>query len=555
MLAEQLGDRDAVPQESLWTASTLGTLMLASAARHAEQTALWVEGTALSYGELIRYARRIAAALLENALAIDDAGRRCVVLARRSLTAFVGILGAVIAGATYVPLSPKHARTRLAGHLETAAADAIIVGDECHDLLRELLAGSSRRLLIIMPTASAVPDWACAMPQHRFLCRRDLEGAADTEAAVGNANDGAYLLFTSGSTGRPKGVLVRQRNVMAYLQNAAKRYAPGPEDRFSQLFDLTFDLSVHDMFLCWGAGAALYCPTDSGRMAPRDFVRQHDLTFWFSTPSTAAFMWRLQMLRPDDFPSLRWGLFCGEALPRRLVEAWVKAAPNATVENLFGPTEATIAITAFRLPDNRRWLTELPETVPIGRPLPDQRTMILRADGHPALDGEAGELCLAGSQVTDGYWQQPELTAERFIRVTPDAAGEVWYRTGDRVRMDPAHGLLFLGRLDRQVKILGHRVELEEVEAALRRGAACDSVAAIAWPVDGDGLARGIVGFVAESGASNEAIIAACRRTLPPYMIPALVHRVADWPLTSNGKTDYTRLRRLTERSTAMERA
>src|SRR5262249_22796202 len=143
----------------------------------------------------------------------------------------------------------------------------------------------------------------------------------------GDPWDGAYLLFTSGSTGAPKGVLVSHRNVTTYLRSVAARYTPNPEDRFTQLFDLTFDLSVHDMFLCWGAGAALYCPPESAKMAPREFVRRHELTVWFSTPSTAAFMLRARMLRPGDFPSLRWSLFCGEPLPKRVAEAFAAAAP------------------------------------------------------------------------------------------------------------------------------------------------------------------------------------------------------------------------------------
>jgi non-ribosomal peptide synthetase component F len=332
--------------------------------------------------------------------------------------------------------------------------------------------------------------------------------------------------------------------VLAYLRHVAGRYAPHEEDRFSQLSDLTFDLSVHDMFLCWGAGAALYCPPDRVRIAPRDFVRKHALTFWFSVPSTAAFMSRLHALRPGDFPSLRWSLFCGEALPKRLALAFAAAAPNAVLENLYGPTETTIAVTAYRLrtePDERE---RAPDILPIGAPFPGQRMRVVDESGQAVAEGEPGELCICGSQVADGYWRLPERTAERFMSLPGTPPECRWYRTGDRAVIT-ACGLELFGRLDRQIKVGGHRVELQEVEAALQRAAGCDTAAAVAWPVDADGLVRGIVAFVSSESVPIADIEESLRRLLPPYMMPSSVHRLADWPLNDNGKTDYRRLKSL----------
>jgi len=240
-----------------------------------------------------------------------------------------------------------------------------------------------------------------------------------------------------------------------------------------------------------------------------------------------AFLARLRMLRPGSLASLRWSLFCGEALPRRIVEAWAAAAPNSRIENLYGPTEATIAITAFRLPDDLR---ALPEVVPIGLPLDGQRAAVMGDDSE-------GELWLSGTQVADGYWRQPGLTDERFVT----KGNRRWYRTGDRAVFG-THGWEYRGRLDRQVKVSGHRVELLEVETALRAAAECDSVAALPWPVDSDGLAHGIVAVVAAESRPDQWIEAVCRRTLAPYMMPSRVLRVSEWPLNSNGKTDYRAL-------------
>ena len=536
--------QDASNGTDAFSAPTLGMLFRHSAEQCADRPALWVDGQTVSFGELFALASPLAHALIAAGLGAGTA--RCAVLGSRRLGDFVGILGALLARCIYVPLNARHPPQRLAQIMRDAEAQALVVDHDHLDHARAVLRDTPHPVLVLLADSPAVPDWAAATP-HRFLSRDDLPRPGSENLPRGNSEDGAYLLFTSGSTGAPKGVLVRHRNAMPYLRSVVDRYAPGPDDRCTQLFDLTFDLSVHDMFLAWGAGAALYRVPDNARFAPRDFVRRHALTMWFSVPSTVATMLGLRALRPGDFPSLRLGLFCGEALPKRLALGWAAAAPNAIIENLYGPTEATIALTAWRLPPEERERDALPEVLPIGAPLPGQAALPVTASGMPAGEGEEGELCLAGSQVTDGYWRRPDLTAQRFVRFPWDE--RVWYRTGDRVHASRSHGLVFLGRLDRQVKIAGHRVELQEVEAVLHR-AADTNAAAIAWPLGPDGLARGIVGFVGNSPHPDDALLQACRNALPPYAVPSAIRRVSDWPLNNSGKTDHGRLRAMMEAET-----
>ena len=533
------------PSADAFSASTLAGLFRHSAMRHSDRPALWVDGDFVSYGDLHALAARIAHGLAGAVCAHGTA--RCAILGNRGLIDFAGILGALLARCTYVPLNARHPPQRLSQIMNDAGAQALVVDRNHLDHARLLLEAVAQRVLVLLPDSAVVPDWAATMTRHRFLCSTDLGPADPGGLAPGNTEDGAYLLFTSGTTGAPKGVLVRNGNAMPYLRSVAARYAPTPDDRCTQLFDLTFDLSVHDMFLCWGAGAALFRIPDNVRFVPRDFVRRHALTTWFSVPSTAAMMLGLRALRPGDFPSLRLGLFCGEALPKRLAVAWAAAAPHAMIENLYGPTEATIALTAFRMPRDAAALEALPEIVPIGAPLPGQDALPVGSTGQPVSEGEEGELCLTGSQVTDGYWQRPDLTRERFVRFDWD--GRIWYRTGDRVRHTREHGLVFLGRLDRQVKIAGHRVELQEIEAVLHRAAGA-TAAVIAWPLGPDGLARGIVGFVGQTTRPIDDMLDACRQALPPYAVPSAIHRVADWPLNGSGKTDHARLRDLMEMPT-----
>jgi D-alanine--poly(phosphoribitol) ligase subunit 1 len=525
-------------------AKSLFDLFLDSRRSHGDRPALWVEGSVLTYAELYQATARLAGAI-RMARGRQDPGRpcQCGLLVNRTPTAYTAVLASLMVGSTYVPLNPQFPRDRLRDTLLSSAVDTLIVDHHSAAAAGPLLESVPRPLTVLLPDAAG-PAWSLRGSRHQYFAQADIERAPPAATISDYSTEtGAYLLFTSGSTGKPKGVLINNGNALAYIENARRRYQPGPDDRFSQLFDFSFDLSVHDMFLAWSSGACVYCVPEGKLIGLSDFIRRCRLTFWFSVPSTAAFMRQLRMLKPGSYPTLRWSLFCGEALPMGLAAAWQDAAPNSIVENLYGPTEATVAFTAYRLPKERRpELNALP-TVPIGMPLSGQKIMVVNDHGEPLAAGQAGELVLGGSQVAAGYWHAPDQTAARFQpprHVSAD--GTRWYRTGDRVVMSSEHGLLFLGRIDRQAKIRGHRVELLEVENTMRLAAGTDTVAAIPWPIGEDGLAVGLVGFVAGSQMIPAEIIEACRSSLPEYMVPSQIRCITNWPLNGNGKTDYVSL-------------
>jgi D-alanine--poly(phosphoribitol) ligase subunit 1 len=540
-----LANDDALPSrnQSL-QAKSLFDLFLDSRRCHGDRPALWVDGSALTYAELYEATARLAGAI-QMARGRGDPRElgQCGLLVNRTPTAYAAILASLMVGSAYVPLNPQFPRDRLRDTLLSSAVDTLIVDRHSAAVAGPLLESVSRPLTVLLPD-SAEPEWPLRGARHQYLTRAEIERAPPAAPISEHSREnGAYLLFTSGSTGKPKGVLISNANALAYIENARRRYRPGPDDRFSQLFDFSFDLSVHDMFLAWSCGACVYCAPEGKLIGLSDFIRRSRLTFWFSVPSTAAFMRQLRMLKPGSYPTLRWSLFCGEALPMGLAATWQEAAPNSIVENLYGPTEATVAFTAYRLPKERRPELDALPTVPIGLPLSGQKIMVANADGEPLVDGQAGELFLGGSQVAAGYWHAPNQTEARFQpprRVNGE--GTRWYRTGDRVAMSREHGLIFLGRVDRQTKIRGHRVELMEVEHTMRLAARTDTVAAIPWPIGHDGLALGLVGFVAGSQRTAAEIIQACRDSLPDYMVPSEIHCIINWPLNSNGKTDYLSL-------------
>jgi amino acid adenylation domain-containing protein len=534
------------PQISDSEPSTLYDLFRTSAKRYGSRPAIWVDGCSFSYAELDESARRLAGAIIATRGNLQQG--QCALLVDRTPTAYVAVLGSLIAGLAYMPINPRLPRDRMMDLVRLSESDLIVVDDRCLATAEHVLDLCSRPLIVLLPDCHRPPLWTSGLAQHRFVCRSDIERAALPDACGPSlTKEGAYLLFTSGSTGMPKGVLIDHANALAYIRNVSERYSPCPDDRFTQCFDLSFDLSVHDMLLCWSAGACLYCVPHAAMSSPRNFIRRHELTFWFSVPFTAAFMSRMHMLRPGEFPTLRWSLFCGEALPMRLAREWQRAAPNSIVENLYGPTEATVAFTAYRLPDFGETDADEYDIAPIGFPLYGQQIAVIDSEGRILPDGEIGELCLGGSQVAKGYWNLADTTAQKFAPPRGASTSVRWYRTGDLVRNTKKDGLLFHGRTDRQVKIRGYRIELQEIEAVIRSASGTELVAVVPWPVMADGLPLGIVGLINGSQVKTSAVLEECRKKLPEYMIPSELHDLSEWPLNANGKTDYRALRSILE--------
>jgi amino acid adenylation domain-containing protein len=503
------------------------------AAESPDRPAVEVGGRTLTYGELAQRARSIATTLSERS-APDAAPPLTAVLGHRSSTAFASVLGALARGHGYVPLNPTFPPARNQAVLERAGCCAVIVDSAAVSEVDELVSGIERELLVLVPDEGDPAQYTGRWAPHRVLGAPDLDDADLLEPAMVLPSDPAYLLFTSGSTGTPKGVAVTHANVRAFLDALSDRYDFTERDRFSQMFNLTFDLSVFDMFAAWESGACVCCPSDKDLLNPADFIRRSELTVWFSVPSIALFMRRLRVLKPASFPTLRWSLFCGEALPAEVARDWAEAAPASTVENLYGPSEATIACTAYRWDSARSPEESELGIVPIGEALGATSTLVAGDDLCEVQPGDAGELLLSGPQVVPHYWNDDEATARAFVTVD----GRPYYRTGDRVRQPAGDGpLRYLGRLDNQVKVLGHRVELGEVEAAIREETGIDAVVAVGWPRSPAGAA-GVVAFVADNAIDVPALKDRLARRLPSYMIPRELRLLAELPLNANGKWD-----------------
>ncbi|GAA1957232.1 AMP-binding protein [Kitasatospora viridis] len=482
-------------------------------ARSADRPALLAGGTSLTYRELHERALLLAGSLLAH---LPSRPGAIGVLAGKGPSAYASILAGLYTGITVVPLQPAFPAARTRQMIGASGVGALIADDDSLPALVALREEGVDLPVLFAPGGQPQP----AIPPAA--------GSALSAPVPVRAEDTAYVLFTSGSTGRPKGVPVTHANTRHYFGLLDERYDFGPEDVFSQTFDLNFDCAVFDLFCAWGAGGTLVVPPPQAyRDLPR-FAAEHGLTVWFSTPSAIALVRRMGGLGPGGLPSLRWSFFAGEALSCQDAGDWLAAAPGSTLENLYGPTELTITVAAHR------WAGEdaLNAMVPIGAVHAGHQVLLLDPSG--AESELEGELCIAGPQLTAGYLDSGDDAGRFFERL-----GRRFYRTGDRVRRADGGELLYLGRDDAQVQVLGVRVELAEVDAAVR---GCPGVQDAVTVAVAAGGSVELVVFHTGEAVPPVRLARELRRVLPAAVVPKRYRHLAEFPLNPNRKIDRKQL-------------
>ncbi|MGI5472219.1 AMP-binding protein [Streptomyces sp. CA-132043] len=446
------------------------------------------------------------------------------VLAGKTLQGYVGILAALYAGATVVPLNPDFPAARNLRMLRIAGVQVLLADERGLARYRDLFRDGGAELPVVAPDADG-----------------RLEGSAPplAEPRPVAASDPAYMLFTSGSTGVPKGVPISHGNTRHYFECIDEQYDFTQDDVFTQTFDLNFDCGMFDLFCAWGVGASIaYVPPQAYVDMPR-FVAEHGITVWFSTPSAIALLRRMGGLSPGALSGLRWSFFAGEALRSQDAADWQTAAPASALANIYGPTELTVTITGHRWQPGTSPERSVNGLVPIGRVHDGHDHLLVDEDDRPAT--HEGELLITGPQMVSGYLD-PADNEGRFVA----REGRVWYRTGDRVRRLDDGELVYLGRLDAQVQVQGWRVELVEIEHALRgQDGVEDAVAVTYRPEDGG---TELVVFYTGEKVSPRVLSRALREVLPDGMLPRRYTHLPELPLNSNRKVDRSALaRRATE--------
>jgi len=521
----------------------------AQALRRPEAPAVVSRDERLTYGELEEQSNRLARLLREAGV---QRGNRVCLLMPKSPAVVVAMLGVLKADAIYVPLDPTSPAPRVVKMIASCddrwilAAGGGAGGGPVVGLLDELFADTRF-------AAEHDVGWMSTPPAQgaRFTPRfswADLSRCSATLPERQNSpDDPAHILFTSGSTGVPKGVVITHGNVLPFLRWARDYFGTSTSDRVSWHPPLHFDLSTFDVFGTLRAGAVLYpVPPDVSLLPHKlaQFIRASDLTQWFSVPSVLNYVAKFNVLRDGDFPALRRVLWCGEVLPTPTLIYWMQRLPHASFTNLYGPTETTIASSYY--PVLERPTDERAE-IPIGRPCPGEKLLVLDHEGRPVPSGEVGDLYIAGVGLSPGYWRDPEKTRSAFLLHSQGSGGggERIYRTGDLARVD-RHGLVYyVGRADTQIKSRGYRVELGEIETALHSLGGLRECAVVAVPSDGfDGMAICCAYVPENPGAVTvTGLRGALAKLVPPYMLPSRWQSLTELPKNTNGKIDRPRLR------------
>ncbi|MGV9614853.1 non-ribosomal peptide synthase/polyketide synthase, partial [Nocardia xishanensis] len=491
------------------------------AARTPDAIAVVDDAHTVTYAEFAARVNRLARVLIGRGVGPES----LVALAiPRSIDLLVAMYAVVTAGGAYVPLDPAHPLDRTAGVLAAANPELVLTSER-------------RPMLPAEVSDHAVFDIATVPASGDAAPVRDAE-----RVRALSPDNTAYVIFTSGSTGAPKGVAVPHRAVAHQLDWMQSEYGLDADDATLLMTSAAFDLSVWEYWWALRTGArVVLAPADAQRdpESVLDLVRRASVTTMTLVPSLLAMLTEVSGGR--RLPrSLRRMLVIGEALPAATVSR-IGAITDARVDNLYGPTEAAVSVTRYRTIDGAASVSI--GTVPIGTPEAGTQVYVLDDRMHPVPAGVTGELYLGGAQLARGYHGRPELSAERFVANPFGAPGSRLYRTGDMVRWGSDGNLHYVERRDFQVKVRGYRIELAEIEHALRAEPGVVDAVVIEYRTDDDNAM--LVGyFTASTPIDADALRTALGEALPSYMVPAALVRLAALPLNANGKVDRVSLPR-----------
>ena len=490
---------------------SIATLFEEIAERNAHRIALTSGATDLTYKELNTRATQVAHRLRGLGVRQET---MVACLMDRSFDYIVTVLAILKAGGAYVPIDPMYPAARLNFLLQDTKAPLLL----------------TNRGAAVKPSTNAqvlpISETDATTGEPNSTSQNALTTAAPTSLA--------YVMYTSGSTGQPKGVMVENRSVVRLVRNTNYCHF-GPDETILQLAPLSFDASTFEI---WGAllngGRLVVMPPGAASSdAIADAIRDHRITtMWLTAPLFHVMVEQ----KAEALANLRQLLAGGDVLSPRHVRAFLEAAPNTVLINGYGPTENT----TFTCCHVMRHGDSIEDPVPIGKPISNTRVYILDEQLTPVRPGESGELCAGGDGVARGYLNNPEATSAKFV---PDPfseeGGQRVYRTGDRARWRADGSIEFLGRVDSQVKILGHRVEPGEIESIILKHKGIDH-ACVVPHVDGSGHKRLVAYFVPsrDAAVSPQELRSVIAAELPQHMVPGLFIALEALPLSFNGKVD-----------------
>lgn len=507
------------------------------AERRPEACAVVCNGERITYSELEDASSRLARALKAAGCGRGD---RVALLLPKSIQALVGMFAALKADCIYVPLDTHSPAARLVRILQACESRCVLAVGSTAALLNEVagqagLADSTR--IGWMDGGATLKHGLKAA----FYWGDVLRCSALPVRSSNSETDPAHLLFTSGSTGMPKGVVITHANVNHFVEWAVRYFAMQPSDRISGHPPLHFDLSTFDIHGSVAAGAQLHLLPPELSILPHRlaaFIRDSELTQWFSVPSILNHLAKSDAVLEHDFPSLRRLLWCGEKFPTPALIYWMRRLPHVSFVNLYGPTETTIASSYYQVPHCPE---EDTAEIPIGAPCDGEQLLVLDEQLQPVAPGQIGDLYIGGVGLSPGYWKDPQKTSQVFLSdpASADRSDRI-YKTGDLARIADDGSIYLVGRSDSQVKSRGYRIELGEIEAAVHAVPGVREAAVVAIDAGGFEGTAICCAYVPSPGSdlSPVSLKKHLSQVLPQYMLPARWLALDRLPQNGNGKTD-----------------
>lgn len=489
-----------------------------AAIQNPDKPFLWCQGKSYDYSDALE--------IKENYSESFGKFDHIAIVSNSGDISYLSIFAAVVLNASFMHLNIDWGLNRLVDVLDQATPDIVV----CH---REWAADHADAIKDLGYGVVPAKDPSDAFFSRLTVFKKDNKQndfLAEYKLKKG-VEDILYVMFTSGSTGRPKGVPIDATSAAHYTQSMVDTYNIEQYEQWLQPVDLHFDVSMMTVLPAWiTSGHIVAIPSKQSPFGPRFVKKFPAAENWTSVPSVIARANALGMLKENVMPGLKRSFFCGEALPSDMAAAWAAAAPNSSVYNLYGPTEATIALSWHRFDKN----VDHEPVVPIGKALPGSKMRL----------AEDGEIELGGPQVFHGYLGDPQKI-ETYLETDED--GTRWYKTGDIGHLSDSGVVHFKGRKDWQVKVRGNRVEVEGVEAAIRKITGSSLVAVV--PVDEVSKSSfdKLCAFV-EPSVDIQNLKTALGEILPGYMVPSLMFELADFPKNANGKIDRNTLVSLAEK-------
>lgn len=478
-----------------------------------------IEGKNFTYQQFAEITSKIRS-VLEAAPCINE--QLIGVIETNDVETYCSIYACLFSGKTFVPLNPENPLERNLDILHQTE-------------IKTILSAQSNDKITSLGEASGV----------KMVYAKTLPATViNLEIKPIPENTNAYILFTSGSTGVPKGVPLTRKSLFSFIEAFfALGYKVDEQDKFLQMFDLTFDLSLMCYIAPLCIGASVYpIPLEGIKYTHiYNIMDDEKITFALMVPSILAY------LRPYfeeiHFADVKYSLFCGEALYEDISREWQKCVPNALVQNVYGPTEATIFCLTYDLSREPNKIKSVNGIVCIGKPMLNMDAIVIDEHNKLLSQGEKGELCLTGNQLTKGYWKNPQKNQEAFFKLEIDGNEKTFYRTGDLAFQDNEGDFIFSGRIDNQVKIQGFRVELSEIEHHAREFVKQNQIAAVAYK---NKIGNQQIHLFVEDYIGNiEAMETYLKLKLPQYMVPTSISTLKLFPLNVNGKVDRKALTQL----------